>query len=309
MQSEIRFFLLMNFINTIFAKLMQFLPKWFVRQFAKPYVAGVKTDEVLKIVENLNDKGFSATIDILGEFVNNQEEAISVKNQYAKLVKAIREKNLDSTISVKLTHLGLDLDFNYCKDLMIELTKEAKKCNVGITIDMENSPYTDSIYKIYKNTVKTFYKVGAVMQAYLYRSFDDLKDLNNSNLIIRICKGIYNEDSSIAIKDKKGINKNFKLLVQSVLSGDGYACIATHDIDLINEIEKWICEKNIPKDRFEFQVLYGVPMIKTLNSLKSRGYKITVYVPFGNSWYDYSIRRLKENPKIISYVIKNIFKK
>ena len=135
------------------------------------------------------------------------------------------------------------------------------------------------------------------------------KILNNSNLILRICKGIYNEDSRIAFKDRNEINKNFKHLIQSILRGKGYACIATHDIDLIEEIEEWIEDKNISTDRFEFQVLYGVPMSKTLNRLKSKGYKITVYVPFGSSWYDYSIRRLKENPKIISYVIKNIFKK
>ena len=299
----------MAFINTVFAYFMQFLPKWFVKPFAKPYVAGVKIDEVLDVAKNLNDKGFSTTIDILGEFVNDEKGAIKVKNQYSKLIKSIRERDLDSTISVKLTHLGLDLDFAFCKNLMTELTQEAKRFNVGIAIDMENSPYTDSIYKVYSHTVKIFHKVGAVMQAYLRRSFSDLKNLNNSKLVLRICKGIYNEDPGIAIKDKNEINKNFKLLVQTILSGDGYACIATHDIDLINSIERWINNNNISKNRFEFQVLYGVPMTKTLNKLKSKGYKVTVYVPFGSSWYDYSIRRLNENPKIISYVLKNIFKK
>ena len=288
---------------------MQLLPKWSVKPFAKPYVAGIKTDEVLNVVTSLNKYGFSATVDILGEFVSNKDEAIQVKNEYSELVRAIAKNNLDSTISVKLTHLGLDLDYNYCKNLMLELVYEAKKYNVGIAIDMENSPYTDNIFNIYKDSAKIFSKVGAVMQAYLHRSYNDLENLNNSNLILRICKGIYNEDSSIAFKDRNEINKNFKHLIQSILRGKGYACIATHDIDLIEEIEEWIEDKNISTDRFEFQVLYGVPMSKTLNRLKSKGYKITVYVPFGSSWYDYSIRRLKENPKIISYVIKNIFKK
>ena len=288
---------------------MQLLPKWSVKPFAKPYVAGTKTDEVLNVVESLNNDGFSATVDILGEFVSNEDEAIQVKNEYSGLLRAIAKNNLDSTISVKLTHLGLDLDYNYCKNLMLDLVYEAKKYNVGIAIDMESSPYTDSIFNIYKDSARIFFKVGAVMQAYLHRSYNDLENLNNSNLILRICKGIYNEDSSIAFKDKNEINKNFKHLVQSILKGEGYACIATHDIDLIDEIEEWIQDKNISTDRFEFQVLYGVPMSKTLNRLKSKGYKITVYVPFGSSWYDYSIRRLKENPKIISYVIKNLFKK
>jgi proline dehydrogenase len=299
----------MKYVNRIFASSMQFLPKWFVKPFAKPYVAGLKTDEVLNVVKKLNSEGFSATIDILGEFVNTQSEALDVKNQYAELIRLINKKKLDSTVSVKLTHMGLELDFDYCKKLMIDLTEKAKKFNVGITIDMENSPYTDNIYEIYKDSLKTFDKVGAVMQAYLHRSINDLKALNNSKLFLRVCKGIYNEDSKIAIKDSKEINKNFKLLTKTILKGSGYACIATHDINLINSIEKWICDNNISKDRFEFQVLYGVPMAKTLDNLKSKGYKVTVYVPFGNSWYDYSMRRLKENPKIISYVIKNIFKK
>ena len=288
---------------------MQLLPKWSIKPFAKPYVAGIKTYEVLNVVKSLNKDGFSATVDILGEFVSNKDEAIQVKNEYSELVRAIAKNNLDSTISVKLTHLGLDLDYNYCKNLMLELVYEAKKYNVGIAIDMENSPYTDNIFNIYKDSAKIFSKVGAVMQAYLHRSYNDLENLNNSNLILRICKGIYNEDSSIAFKDRNEINKNFKHLIQSILRGKGYACIATHDIDLIEEIEEWIEDKKISTDRFEFQVLYGVPMSKTLNRLKSKGYKITVYVPFGSSWYDYSIRRLKENPKIISYVIKNLFKK
>ena len=288
---------------------MQLLPKWSVKPFAKPYVAGIKTYEVLNVVKSLNKDGFSATVDILGEFVSNKDEAIQVKNEYSELVRAIAKKNLDSTISVKLSHLGLDLDYNFCKNLMLDLVYEAKKYNVGVAIDMENSPYTDNIFNIYKDSAKIFSKVGAVMQAYLHRSYNDLENLNNSNLILRICKGIYNEDSSIAFKGRNEINKNFKHLIHLILSGKGYACIATHDTDLIKEIEEWIEDKNISTDRFEFQVLYGVPMSKTLNRLKSKGYKITVYVPFGRSWYDYSIRRLKENPKIISYVIKNIFKK
>ena len=261
------------------------------------------------VVKNLNHNGFSATIDILGEFVDSKEEAIEVRNQYSKLIKAIAELKLDSTISVKLTHLGLELDYSFCKKEMHKLVEYAKKFDVGIAIDMESSKYTDSIYQIYKDVSTVYSKVGAVTQAYLYRSVNDIENFDSSNLNLRICKGIYNESSTIAIKNKEKINENFEKLVHTTYNQNGYICIATHDLDLISRLELWINKNSIPLDRFKFQVLYGVPMKNTLNRLKSKGIKLTVYVPFGKSWFDYSMRRLKENPKIISYVLKNLFKK
>ena len=164
-------------------------------------------------------------------------------------------------------------------------------------------------YQIYQDVSTVYSKVGAVTQAYLYRSINDIKKLDSSNLNLRICKGIYNESSTIAIKNKEKINENFEKLVHTTYKQNGYICIATHDLDLISKLELWINKNSIPLDRFEFQVLYGVPMKNTLNRLKSKGIKLTVYVPFGKSWFDYSMRRLKENPKIISYVLKNLFKK
>ncbi len=192
---------------------------------------------------------------------------------------------------------------------MHKLVEYAKKFDVGIAIDMESSKYTDSIYQIYQDVSTVYSKVGAVTQAYLYRSINDIKKLDSSNLNLRICKGIYNEPSTIAIKNKEKINENFEKLVHTTYKQNGYICIATHDLDLISKLELWINKNSIPLDRFEFQVLYGVPMKNTLNRLKSKGIKLTVYVPFGKSCFDYSMRRLKENPKIISYVLKNLFKK
>ena len=299
----------MSIINSLFAKIMPILPRWAVKPFAKPYVAGEKIQDVTNVVKNLNHNGFSATIDILGEFVDSKEEAIEVRNQYSKLIKAIAELKLDSTISVKLTHLGLELDYFFCKKEMHKLVEYAIKFDVGIAIDMESSKYTESIYQIYQDVSTVYSKVGAVTQAYLYRSINDIKKLDSSNLNLRICKGIYNESSTIAIKNKEKINENFEKLVHTTYNQNGYICIATHDLDLISKLELWINNNSIPLDRFEFQVLYGVPMKNTLNRLKSKGIKLTVYVPFGKSWFDYSMRRLKENPKIISYVFKNLFKK
>ena len=299
----------MEMINSLLATIMPYLPKFFVRPFAKPYVAGESIDSVIKIAKKLNDNGFSTTLDILGEFVNSKEEANKIKNAYSELIKKISAKKLDSTISVKLTHLGLGLDSNLGEKNFHSLSLIGKENNVGITIDMENSPYTSKTFGIYKNALINNEQLGTVIQAYLYRSLDDIKQLDSSSLNLRICKGIYNESQDIAIQNRSAINDNYFEMAKTLLNGQGYACLATHDITLIDRLESFIDENNISPQRFEFQVLYGVPMGNRLEKLKKKGYKIRVYVPFGEAWFEYSVRRLKENPKIISYVLKNLFKK
>ena len=299
----------MAITNSLLATIMPYLPKVLVRPFAKPYVAGESIDSVIKIAKKLNDNGFSTTLDILGEFVNSKEEANKIKNAYSELIKNISSKKLDSTISVKLTHLGLGIDSKLGEENFNSLSLIGKEYNVGITIDMENSPYTSKTFEIYKNTIIKNEKLGAVIQAYLYRSLDDIKHLDSSLLNLRICKGIYNESQDIAIQDRLAINDNYFEMAKSLLNGQGYACLATHDLTLIDRLESFIDENDISPKRFEFQVLYGVPMGNRLEELKSKGYKIRIYVPFGEAWFEYSVRRLKENPKIISYVLKNLFKK
>ena len=299
----------MEMINSLLATIMPYLPKFFVRPFAKPYVAGESIDSVIKIAKKLNDNGFSTTLDILGEFVNSKEEANKIKNAYSELIKKISTKKLDSTISVKLTHLGLGFDYNLGEKNFHSLSLIGKENNVGITIDMENSPYTSKTFGIYKNALIDNEQLGTVIQAYLYRSLDDIKQLDSSSLNLRICKGIYNESQDIAIQNRSAINDNYFEMAKTLLNGQGYACLATHDITLIDRLESFIDENNISPQRFEFQVLYGVPMGNRLEKLKKKGYKIRVYVPFGEAWFEYSVRRLKENPKIISYVLKNLFKK
>ena len=299
----------MEITNSLLATIMPYLPKFFIRPFAKPYVAGESIDSVIKIAKKLNDNGFSTTLDILGEFVNSKEEANKIKNAYSELIKKISTKKLDSTISVKLTHLGLGLDSNLGEKNFHSLSLIGKENNVGITIDMENSPYTSKTFGIYKNALIDNEQLGTVIQAYLYRSLDDIKQLDSSSLNLRICKGIYNESQDIAIQNRSAINDNYFEMAKTLLNGQGYACLATHDITLIDRLESFIDENNISPRRFEFQVLYGVPMGNRLEKLKKKGYKIRVYVPFGEAWFEYSVRRLKENPKIISYVLKNLFKK
>ena len=299
----------MSLINSSIAALMPYLPKWVAKPFAKPYVAGEDIHTASKIVKKLNERGYSTTLDILGEHVISPNEANQILNQYINLIKNIDSNNLNSTISIKLTHLGLSLDEKLCEKNFLKLVGVAKKHNTGITIDMENSTYTTKTLELFQKGLLMHESVGAVIQAYLHRSSDDLIMLDSSKLNLRICKGIYNEPPEIAIQDRFAINNNFLKLVETIFNGNGYACLATHDLELINQLEELITNNKISKDRFEFQTLYGVPMGDRLELLKEKGYKIRIYVPFGEAWFDYSIRRLKENPKIISYILGNIFKK
>ena len=299
----------MSWVNSSIAVLMPYLPKWFARPFAKPYVAGESIESVTEIVRSINRNGFSTTLDILGEHIHTPNEANEILNQYIDLIKNISNNDLDSTISIKLTHLGLSLDKQLAKKNFTELVTVAKNYNIGITIDMENSTYTTKTLKFFKKGLEIHEDVGTVIQAYLHRSLDDLKELDSSKLNLRICKGIYSESPGIAIQGRKKINDNFIKIAETLLLGQGYACLATHDLELIDQLEELIKKYNISKDRFEFQALYGVPMGNRLELLKEKGFKIRIYVPFGEAWFDYSIRRLKENPKIISYILTNIFKK
>ena len=299
----------MSIINSSIASIMPYFPKWLVRPFASPYVAGETINEVLKIVEDLNNNGFEATIDILGEFVQSEKQAKEVLKSYTKLIKKISKQKLKSTVSIKLTHLGLEIDKKLAENNFSTLIMTGKDYNVNITIDMENSVHTNSILEIYKNSLKIYDGIGTVIQAYLYRSQGDLKNLDSDILNLRICKGIYKESKDIAIQDRQSINKNFLKIAKQLLLGKGYACLATHDLSLIQDLENFIENKNIDIDKFEFQALHGVPIQNKLIALQKKGYKVRIYVPFGPEWFEYSIRRIKENPKIVSYILKNLFSK
>ncbi len=299
----------MNPLNLLLAAALPIFPRWLIKPFAKPYVAGEVIAEALQHIKELNDMGFAATIDILGEHVPTVEEATAITKSYTEILTAIVDQGLDCNISIKPTHIGLDIHYDTARDNLLSLLETASKTNNFVRIDMENSHYTDASIKLYLEALINYQNVGPVIQAYLRRSQDDISRLNGTLLNARICKGIYLEPDAIALQKKAEINEQFVKLVKTILNGGGYVGIATHDLALINELENWIIENKIALDRFEFQVLYGVPMGGKLEELLSKGYKVRKYVPFGEKWFDYSVRRLKENPKIITYVIKNLFKK
>jgi len=294
--------------NRLLVASLPCLPKALVGLVARRYVAGETEDEALAVVKSLNEQGFEAAIDILGEHVTSRAEAAAVAEAYRGLYEDIARRGFQTNISLKLTHLGLDIDFETCQQNLFKVLDAAAATDNFLRIDMEDSPHTDDTLALYRRCQERYPRVGPVLQAYLFRSLDDLANLMPSPLNFRLCKGIYREPPEIAIQDRKAINDNYLALVRQAFEGDAYVAIATHDPSLIRLTEDLITELNVPPTRFEFQVLYGVPMKGKLEAFRDQGYKVRIYVPFGEAWYDYSLRRLKENPNLAGYVLKNLFR-
>ena len=299
----------MSWINTSIVSLIRFMPRWSIHPFAKTYVAGESIDETILAVIEINARGFTCTLDILGEHVQSAVEAENITREYCDLYDVITAENMNCNISIKLTHIGLALDKNIAAENLIRILKQAKLHSNFCRIDMENSTYTQQTIDLYKDCVSIYPNIGIVLQAYLKRSLEDARDLNTLGFNTRICKGIYDEPETIALQDRTSIQDNFFQITKEILSGNGFAAIATHDIPLIDRIDEWIESTQVSSDRFEFQVLYGVPMGSRLERLLDKGYTVRQYIPFGKEWFDYSLRRLKENPKIMSYVLGNLFKR
>ena len=297
----------MKLINNLIIQILPFLPKFLVKIVASPYIAGITDEEMLQNVEKLNQKGFKVAIDILGEHVQTENEAKEVTNRYVAIYDEISKRNLLANLSIKLTHIGQDLGLDIVEKNLSKLVEAAKKNNNFLRLDMENAPYTSETIKLYKEMFNHYNQIGIVIQAYLHRSIDDIKALSNDKFNVRICKGIYVEDPSLVLNDYNDIRDNYISLVKESLNNGSYVGIATHDEFLIDSLYSWILENNISKDRYEFQVLHGVPMQKKLKKLMDDGNTVRVYLPYGDNWYDYSVRRLKENPKMAGYIIKNLF--
>ena len=297
----------MKLINNLIIQIIPFLPKFFVKIVASPYIAGITDEEMLENVKKLNDKGFKVAIDILGEHVKTKDEATAVTNRYANLYNQITNRKLQANISIKLTHIGQDLGQNFVQNNLFKLVEAAKNNNNFLRLDMENTPYTDQTIKLYEIMKEKYDKIGIVIQSYLKRSMSDIERLADKNFNVRICKGIYVEDEELVFNDYSLIRESFIELVKKCLEKGTYVGIATHDEYLIDNIYSWIIENDISKNKYEFQVLHGVPMQKKLKKLINEGNTVRVYLPYGDNWYDYSVRRLKENPKMAGYIIKNIF--
>jgi len=296
----------MNPINTILVKTIPLFPKKVVRIFANKYIAGDSIEDAVKTVKYLNSKKIMATIDVLGESIKDRDEARKSKNESLEVLDTIVKHNLDGNLSVKLTMLALSMDYDLCKSLFTEILDSAKSKNIFVRIDMEDSSVTDITIKMYKEMRAKYDNVGLVLQSYMRRTEKDVLHLTEEKSNFRLCKGIYIEPESIAFKGKQEIRDNFLKVLRIMLERNAYVGIATHDDYLTNGAEDIIKEMNLDKTKYEFQVLLGVRE-RLRDGLVEKGHRMRSYVPFGNRWYQYSIRRFQENPNVAGQVLKALF--
>jgi len=295
-------------INNIISFCLPITPKFIVRLFANKYIAGVNLEEALKTIEKINNFNMKATVDILGEHTRDTNESKKITQQYINLIKNISLNKLDCNISLKLTHIGYDINKDIMNNNINEIVHNSVKYSNFIRLDMENHMTTDNNINTFKRLSKNNNNIGIVFQAYLLRTYNDIKNLQDGSNI-RLCKGIYIEPEDIAINDAEGINDNFLKLLKLAFSKNIFVGIATHDEKLIKECCKLIDEMQISVKQFEFQALYGVPIKNIMKQLNNKKYNMRIYVPYGEDWYKYSMRRLKENPNISQYIISNLFKR
>ncbi|MDQ7816977.1 MAG: proline dehydrogenase family protein [Melioribacteraceae bacterium] len=296
----------MNPINRAIVTFVKLLPKSVVYLFAKKYIAGERLEDAVSVVKVLNEKGIVATMDVLGEAVTSKAECEEAKKECLQVLDTIKQNNLNSNLSLKPTQLGLVIDPEFCYKQISEILELAKSYNNFVRIDMEDSPTTDATIALYLRLRKKYNNVGIVVQAYLKRTLSDVQSPNLKDTSYRLCKGIYIEPEEIAFKGKQEVRDNFVAILEYLLDNGNYVGIATHDDYLINRAYEMINKKNIDKSKFEFQMLYGVKE-RLRDKINTDGYKIRIYIPFGEHWYKYSIRRLQENPNMAWHITKSIF--
>ena len=297
----------MSLLNRAVAAALPAVPKPIVRHFSRRYIAGETVDEMVKTVESLNAEGYLATVDILGEFAKSIERAEAACEKYLSVMDEMVERGLKAKISVKLTQMGLKLDKEACFRNMERILVKAEEQGSFVRIDMEDSSVTSDTLAIYERLRERFGdRVGPVIQAYLRRSLADVRKLAARKANVRVCKGIYIEPRTLAYKDEEIINRNFELLIGELLEAGSYVGIATHDERLVWSAFEIIERLGLRPDQYEFQMLLGVDE-ELRRIIRDAGHRLRVYVPFGVKWHAYSVRRLRENPAIVGYVLKNMF--
>jgi proline dehydrogenase len=282
--------------------------KYGLRFGAGRFVAGATLESSIAAIKKLNDKGMPVTIDHLGEFVDNEKEAAEMTEHCIQAIKAIAKEKLDSQLSLKMTSMGLDISDELVLSNMRKIMNEATKHNVMITIDMEDYSRCAKTLEIFKQLKSEYENISTVIQAYLYRSLEDVQDLNEYQPNLRLVKGAYKEPAKVAYPEKSDVDKNFEKLIETHMMNGNYTAVASHDDEIIRFTKELVDKNSIPYDQFEFQMLYGI-RVERQEQLLQEGYKMRIYVPYGNDWYGYFMRRLAERPANVLFVLKGVFGK
>jgi len=277
------------------------------RRMARRFVAGETLDEAIEAARACNNAGMLVSLDYLGENCSTTSDAQRSRDSYLEVYERIAQEKLHANVSCKLTQLGLDLNVEFCQGLVRSIAERAASYDNFLRIDMESSLYTQRTIDVVKRIRSNTPAVGTVIQSYLYRSETDIQDLLAYGCRIRLCKGAYKESQDVAYPNKKDVDFNYIRLMKILLPSGFYHGIATHDPRMIAETIRWAAAKQISKDDFEFQMLYGVRTDLQRRLVKD-GYRVRIYIPYGNDWFPYFMRRLAERPANLGFLLRNFFR-
>jgi proline dehydrogenase len=297
----------MTLFDRLIALTLPLVPKPIVRKVSSRYIAGETAADALRVAESLNARGIRATMDILGEDIHQTEQARRAHDAYMQLLDEIQRRKVDANVSIKLSQFGLKLDKSVCVDLVDGLVRHARELNNFVRIDMEDSSCTSDTLQIYRELRGRHSNLGVVIQAYLRRTMADVAALEDLKPNYRLCKGVYIEPRKIAFRDMRLINLNYVAILERLFKNGSYVGIATHDETIVWHAMRLIRELKLPPSAYEFQMLLGVDE-ELRDLIRADGHDLRVYIPFGRDWYAYSVRRLRENPRLAGYVLKAMFK-
>jgi proline dehydrogenase len=283
------------------------------QRLSSRFVAGTQVDDALRVTQAVNQKGLSVSVDNLGENVTNADEARASAQLYHQMLDEISRQQLNANVSMKLTHMGLDVDETLARDLVTGLVAKAAAMNPRnfVRVDMEGSPYTqrtlDFVHELHRMPGHAG-AVGAVIQSYMRRAEKDIEELLAERIRVRLCKGAYKEPEEIAFQKKSEVDANYVRLMKILMKSGVYHGLATHDEKIINQAKVFATLENIPRDAFEFQMLYGIRR-DLQRRLVREGWRMRVYIPFGTEWYPYFMRRLAERPANVFFIARNLLRK
>ena len=295
----------MSLFNSLVVHSLPFIPRSVVGAVSKRYIAGETLEEAIDVAVDLNRRGFMTTVDLLGEDTTHVEQARRAAGDYRRVLKEIARNGIEGNISVKPTQFGLNLDMRLCADLFRGLIEEARALGYFVRVEMEDSSCTQATVELYATLLADYDNIGIVFQSYLHRTAADVEAVSRFSPNVRMVKGVYVEPDAIAYQNVDTIRRQYLRLSETLLRAGSYLAFATHDQVLIEEACLLVDRLELPPTAYEFQMLLGVGK-RLREKIVNSGRRMRVYVPFGSDWYPYSMRRLRENPKIAGYVLRSM---